>query len=291
MKIEIDEYMTFEELRRATNDVLEELGIDHNHRNYNREFDRYFNDIFMASWGFKTGKSVKAILPKGTLREKMFAAHIAANYKGYEAGTPEFNKYAKKTLGEYLEEVFEESLTPSGNLASDNVDGIPVENNPHTPVVPEFIYEVDGSIKDMIKKGAGSQDQIEKRWISFRSAISSITQIYSEIILGMKTKEKDKKRQNRSELSDFQFPKNATDEEKAQVLVNHYIRYMVAMKFISLMENSFKEDPQEYEKILSKFLPEDISKMSPKQVYNTLNKNAFRQSFSKNVLKYFREKK
>jgi hypothetical protein len=228
--------------------------------------------------------------------------------KGLKKDTPKFKKEYEKLFKMYLDDAVG-SLFPSGEIEGKE------KSNPSTSKIPSYIWQIfDVSSPDSIfdpkyqktkigeielpelkfdiwkifditgKSGMFSQmnpkTKLGKKFTQFKGAVGSLSNIFLELALGMRTKTpKGADLTKADQISSFQYRQIGENEEKdpdnlIQVEINRYYRILITVVIVANLERVFSKQGLQ----LVKFF--ESGELPP---YEVLMKKSTRMDFAKNV--------
>lgn len=149
------------------------------------------------------------INPQTKIKEQAeLLADMAARQGGYDRKSPKWKKM--------FQTVLEQRYTQSS---------IPFAENPRTAIIPDAVIDAYGFFfenNSPLNKGGSEHFKINKN--TFKGATTALTQLYTELIMGL------------NKQSDFNIEANASKEQIHQKAENIYIRYFVFVTWLVLTE-------------------------------------------------------
>lgn len=205
------------------------------------------------------------IEPKTMIQEQ---AELLAQMKGLKKGTRQFEDFVYKIVDERI-----------------RYSAIPHASNPRTPKINQKLW----SEFDFIQNKDFFKNRVDQE--VFKSAVTSLTNLYLKNILGLKTKGESG---TLEDTSDFDWPKMkdfSEDRKKEitiEILQNRYTRLLIASMIIDSLAPIFMISGNDIEKFYKAAFGETINDL--KTLMDKKTYSVFTKSVQQNVRKMIKQK-
>lgn len=207
------------------------------------------------------------IEPRTKIKEQV---ELLAKMEGLTPGSIKFQERVHKLIDERIK-----------------YSAIPHMNNPRTPKLNEKLWNEF----DFINDSSIFKNKLDQE--TFKSAVTSLTNLYVKNALNLKTKSKATN-YGAGDVSDFEWPKvkdmsdSAKKDIAIQILQNRYTRLLVATMIIESLIPVFKIKENEVEKFLKTAFGETINDL--KMLMDKKNYAIFTKGVQQNVKKVIKQK-